>query len=116
MRELDKEEKDRLSGDFVMLPVAVAYAFKRTGDGKGEKAPSLDRLSWLAQMLARQVTLYAVSHDGVPIRALDQEDLRWARIIDGGNTMCFRDGRAPIRGLAVARSSLRQAVDAMHRR
>ena len=68
-----------------------------------------------AALLSRLTAVYAVSEDRNEIRALAGADLRGGEFRNGGRELAFTDGRAPIAGLAVRRSELDPAIEALKR-
>ena len=67
-------------------------------------------------ILSRFATIYAVSEDRKDIRALGPDDLRGGQFRDGGREIVFPDGRTKLTGLAMRRSELAWAIDALKRR
>jgi hypothetical protein len=106
------EDVDRLFGemfadrDLVAIREATeAYARVVVPD-----TPVLDvHRDCLAEALCHRLTLYSVS-DGAAVRPVGAEELSRGRFMEGARVLVFRDGREPLRNLAVERSALDAAL------
>ncbi len=69
-------------------------------------AISEDHLNAMAQELARLLTVYVVCEAGADGRALTADELQGAFFSGRAGEITYRDGRPPIRGLAVTSTAL----------
>jgi hypothetical protein len=76
---------------------------------------SLKNLDTMADTLAQLCTLYLTSSADETIRALQKEELRGGRFVDGARRMVFQDGRPAFEHLAVTRTALRAFTETIHR-
>ena len=93
-----------------MAEAAVAACVQSTGNPA--KIPDATR-NLYAELLSRLVTLYTLSEDRQQVRALARGDTDGGTFRDGGREICFRDGRPPIRELALTRSALKDAIEVL---
>jgi hypothetical protein len=101
-----------LPNDLVPMPMAATLAYLRTSGTKGKVSePQMDAM---AGELARLITLYAVSESPKSVIALGPDDTQGGRFKNAGKVVEFSDGRT-ITGLAVTRTSLNAAIDALTR-
>src|SRR5687768_16802980 len=103
-----------LIGELVSMPVAAALAYIRL-TGKNEKL-SEAQMEAMAAELARLITVYSVSEKRDSVRALGPDDTQGGRFRHAGKTVEFADGRDKITGLAVTRTSLDAAIEALKRK
>lgn len=66
----------------------------------------------LAEALCHRLTLFSVSESGAAVRPVGAEELSRGRFMEGARVLVFRDGREPLRNLAVERSALDAALGA----
>ena len=111
MQALERQAKEGLLEDLVPMPEAALLAHL-SAFGMDHTISRLHRDD-MARMLARLVTVYAVSDDRETVWRLAAADLEGGFFAEGGRVVRFKDGRAPITGLAVARSALKAAVAAV---
>ena len=93
-----------------MAEAAVAAYMQSTGNAPA--IPDATR-NLYAELLSRLVTLYALSEDRQQVRKLARGDIDGGTFRDGGREICFRDGRPPIRELALTRSALKDAIEVL---
>ena len=109
----ERQPRSEPSESYASMAEAAIFAYLQTV-GPATTISEAQR-NEMADLLARMVTLYSLSGDG-SARALDAEEVRDGQFSEGGRTLRFRDGRTPISGIAVTRTSLQAAVEAMKRR
>ena len=107
-------EPQGLIGELVSMPVAAALAYIRL-TGKNEKLSDA-QMEAMAAELARLITVYSVSEKRDSVRALGPDDTQGGRFRQAGKTVEFADGRKKITGLAVTRTSLDAAIEALKRK
>jgi hypothetical protein len=108
-----REERHRLLNELVAMPMAATLAHIQTTDAiRGRVTES--QMDAMAAELARLLTLYAISDSRDSITALGPDDTQGGRFKSAGKEVEFFDGRT-ITGLAVTRTSLNAAIDALRR-
>jgi hypothetical protein len=110
---LSREARHNVLDELVAMPMAATLAYIRT-TGTNVKV-SDSELDGMAQELARLITLYSVSEDRQSIVTLGPDDTQGGRFKKAGKVVEFSDGRSAITGLAVTRTSLNAAIDALTR-
>jgi hypothetical protein len=110
----EREKRHKLLDELVAMPLAATLAYLRT-TGKNVKLGDAE-LDRMAEELSRLITLYSVSEARDSVVALGPDDTQGGRFKKAGNVVEFSDGRAPITGLAVTRTSLNAAIDALKRK
>jgi hypothetical protein len=106
-------QSDGLVGELVSMPVAAALAYIRV-TGSNEKLSDA-QMEAMAAELARLITVYSVSESRDSVRALGPDDTQGGRFRQAGKVVEFSDGRK-ITGLAVTRTSLDAAIEALKRK
>jgi hypothetical protein len=107
-------ESPGLVGELVSMPVAAALAYIRI-TGRNERL-SEAQMETMAAELARLITVYSVDDTQKSVRALGPDDTQGGRFRHSGKTVEFTDGRDAITGLAVTRTSLDRAIEALKRK
>ncbi len=108
-----REERHRLLNELVAMPMAATLAYIRTSDAiRGRVTES--QMDEMAAELARLLTLYSISDSRDSITALGPDDTQGGRFKSAGKEVEFVDGRT-ITGLAVTRTSLNAAIEALRR-
>jgi hypothetical protein len=108
-----REERHRLLNELVAMPMAATLAHIQTTDAiRGRVTES--QMDAMAAELARLLTLYTISDSRDSITALGPDDTQGGRFKSAGKEVEFFDGRT-ITGLAVTRTSLNAAIDALRR-
>ena len=102
-----------LVGELVSMPVAAALAYIRI-TGRNEKLSDA-QMEAMAGELARLITVYSVSDSRDSVQALGPDDTQGGRFRQAGKVVEFDDGRK-IGGLAVTRTSLDAAIEALKRK
>jgi hypothetical protein len=98
--------------ELVPMPMAATLAYIRTTGATGKV--SEPQMIAMAAELARLITLYSVSDSPKSVIALGPDDTQGGRFKNAGKVVEFSDGRR-ITGLAVTRTSLNAAIDALAR-
>jgi hypothetical protein len=106
-------ERDRLLNDLVAMPIAATLAYLRL-TGRNDKVTEA-QMDAMAAELARLITVYSVSDSRDSVQALGPDDTQGGRFRQAGKVVEFDDGRR-IGGLAVTRTSLDAAIEALKRR
>jgi hypothetical protein len=106
-------EPQGLLGELVSMPVAAALAYIRI-TGRNEKLSDA-QMEAMAAELARLITVYSVSDKRDSARALGPDDTQGGRFRQAGKTIELANGRK-ITGLAVTRTSLDKAIEALKRK
>jgi hypothetical protein len=107
-------DRPGLVGELVSMPVAAALAYIRI-TGRNEKLSDA-QMETMAAELARLITVYAVDDTQKSVRALGPDDTQGGRFRQAGKRVEFTDGRDAITGLAVTRTSLDKAIEALKRK
>jgi hypothetical protein len=102
----------QLLKELVPMPMAATLAYIRTTGTKGKVSER--QMDAMAGELARLITLYSISDSPKSIVALGPDDTQGGRFKNAGKVVEFSDGRK-ITGLAVTRTSLNAAIDALTR-
>ncbi len=95
--------------DLVPMPEAALLAYI-SASGIDRTITRLHRND-MAETLARLVTVYSVTD--AQVRRVAPAELEGGLFTEGGRVVQFRDGREPIKGLAVPRQALKAAVAAL---
>jgi hypothetical protein len=98
--------------ELVPMPTAATLAFLRTTGATGKVSES--QMIAMAAELSRLITLYSVSESPKSVTALGPDDTQGGRFKQAGKVVEFADGRR-ITGLAVTRTSLNAAIEALTR-
>lgn len=104
--------ESELLKELVPMPMAATLAYMRT-TGVTAKVSEPQMIA-MAGELARLITLYSVSDSPKSVVALGPDDTQGGRFKNAGKVVEFSDGRR-ISGLAVTRTSLNAAIEALAR-
>ena len=111
--EAGSEARHEVLDELVAMPLAATLAYIRTS-GVNTRLTDAE-LEGMAQTLAGLITVYAISEDRESIVTLGPDDTQGGRFKKAGKVVEFADGRAPVTGLAVTRTSLNAAIDTLLR-
>jgi hypothetical protein len=106
-------DRDGALNDLVSMPIAATLAYLRL-TGRNEKVTEA-QMDAMAAEIARLITVYSVSENRDSVRALGPDDTQGGRFRQAGKVVEFADGRR-IGGLAVTRTSLDAAIEALKRK
>jgi hypothetical protein len=70
----------------------------------------------MAKKLSHALTLFTFAADHPqPMRPLGVDEISGGTFTYGGDVITFKDGRAPLRGIAVTRTAFHAAIEAIKR-